>query len=399
MSKLAMPLDGPSGQDVLLLQPVAVGIPAPGKWPVACVSVRPCKSANAQMDSSSQQTEQPNPHGRSAGMLHGILTHRSSRLIVPPLFLAVLLAALTLPLWNDLQLLSEDGPTLVEQVPAVDGRDGNLIVNVKNINPNNGIATLDLTYVTENLDIGTIELWIASGGVTHKNGKLIYETDTELSRVPIVMDSPSVFVWGESQRATYQQKAEIKIDQRIRATFAPSTAMSSSSASPLPTSPSSRSTRSCGASWKILTSSTLAFAPDEPRREERRGRQLFDGGSRPTDVREDLPGAFAADGFGMRPVGAVQDHLHLDHGDGVAVAAGVRLYGADGGAGAARRVRSFEPAVRPPVRLLRRADLDGWIVDPEREYLPARHHGPHPKFHRRTPIPTRCCWSARRPTE
>ena len=173
------------------------------------------------MDSSSQQTEQPNPHGRSAGMLHGILTHRSSRLIVPPLFLAVLLAALTLPLWNDLQLLSEDGPTLVEQVPAVDGRDGNLIVNVKNINPNNGIATLDLTYVTENVDIGKIELWIASGGVTHKNGKLIYETDTELSRVPIVMDSPSVFVWGESQRATYQQKAEIKIDQKIQGYFCP----------------------------------------------------------------------------------------------------------------------------------------------------------------------------------
>ena len=120
-----------------------------------------------------------------------------SRLIVPPLILISLIASLTFPLLNDLQLLSEDGLTLVEQEPAADDHDGNLIVNVKNVNPNNGIATLDLTYVTENPDSGKVELQRQRRRHLRNNGKLIYGTDTELNRVPIVMDSPTVFNWED----------------------------------------------------------------------------------------------------------------------------------------------------------------------------------------------------------
>lgn len=138
-----------------------------------------------------------------------------------PLVLICLLSSLTVPLLNDLRLLSEDGLTLVEQEPSADEHDGNLIVNVKNVNPNNGIATLDVTYVTDNLDEGQVELWIASGGVTLNDGKLLYEMDTELNRVPIVLDSPTVFVWGDTKRATYKQSSEIKIDQRTSGYFCP----------------------------------------------------------------------------------------------------------------------------------------------------------------------------------
>ena len=49
------------------------------------------------------------------GIFHWILTHRPSRLVVPPLILVSLLASLMLPLLKDLQLLSEDGLTLIEQ--------------------------------------------------------------------------------------------------------------------------------------------------------------------------------------------------------------------------------------------------------------------------------------------
>ncbi len=173
---------------------------------------------------SSGQVDQPksdSTNKSSLGVFHWILTHRPSRLIVPPLILIALLVSLTLPLLNDLQLLSEDGLTLVKQKPSADDQDGDLIVNVKNVNPNNGIATLDLSYVTDNLDTGKVELWITSGGATFKNGKLTYENDTELNRVPIVMDSPTVFVWGETKRATYQQSTQVKVDQRIQGYFCP----------------------------------------------------------------------------------------------------------------------------------------------------------------------------------
>jgi hypothetical protein len=150
-----------------------------------------------------------------AGVFHWILTHPLSRLTIPPLLLLALVAALIAPLLTDLGLLSGEDLVRVEQHPATVTHDGNLIVNVKNVNPNNGVATLDVTYVSEDLDKGTIELWIASGGATYVNGRLAYDVDTEMHRVPIVMDSPSVFVWGATKRATYKQAdVDIKIDKR-----------------------------------------------------------------------------------------------------------------------------------------------------------------------------------------
>jgi hypothetical protein len=154
--------------------------------------------------------------------LHRMLAHRSFRLIVLPLILVSMIALLTVPLWNDLRLLSEGGLTLVESESTVGSHDGNLMVNVKSINPNNGMATLDVTYVTENLDHEQVELWIASGGVTHQDGKLVYDTHTDLHRVPIVMGMPTIFVLGDTRRATYkQQNAEIKIDKRTQGYFCP----------------------------------------------------------------------------------------------------------------------------------------------------------------------------------
>jgi hypothetical protein len=177
------------------------------------------------MQSPSRQRGQLNlglSKRNGAGILHWILMHRPSWLIVPPLILLALGILLTVPLLNDLRLLSEDELALVEQEPAAGDHDGNLIVNVKNINPNNGVATVDLTYVTDDLDKGKVELWLTSGSGTIKEGKLSYETDTELHRVPIVMDSPTVFVWGETKRATYKQEnTEIKIDQRTQCYFYP----------------------------------------------------------------------------------------------------------------------------------------------------------------------------------
>ena len=178
------------------------------------------------MESSSRQLSDPKLNSSNglpwAGVFHWIITHHPSRLIVPPLILISLIASLTVPLLNDLRLLSKDDLALVEQEPATGDHDGDLIVNVKNINPNNGVATLDVTYATDNLDNGKVELWIASGGMTLKDDKLVYETDTELHRIPIVMDSPTVFVWGETKRATYkQQNTEIKIDKRTQGYFCP----------------------------------------------------------------------------------------------------------------------------------------------------------------------------------
>jgi hypothetical protein len=150
-----------------------------------------------------------------AGVCNWILTHPVSRLSIPPLVLIGLVAALITPLLTDLNKLSGDDLVRVPQVHPPGPHDGNLIVNIKNINPNNGIATLDVTYVTDDLDKGNIELWIASGGVTHVDGQLTYDVDTEMHRVPIVMDSPSIFVWGQTRRATYKEHdVDIKIDNR-----------------------------------------------------------------------------------------------------------------------------------------------------------------------------------------
>lgn len=174
------------------------------------------------MESPSRQVGQAQLNPSKAPGSEVFRRHRPYRQIVPPLILICLIASLTVPLLRDLRLLSEDDVALVEQVPAAGDHDGDLIVNIKTINPNNGVATVDVTYVTDDLDDGKVELWMASGGATLKEGKVVYETDTELHRVPIVMDSPSVFVWGETKRATYkEQNTEIKIDQRTQGYYCP----------------------------------------------------------------------------------------------------------------------------------------------------------------------------------
>jgi hypothetical protein len=124
-------------------------------------------------------------------------------------------ALLTVPLLIDLAKLRDEDLVFVPQESPTETYDGNLIVNIKNINPNNGIATIDVTYVTDDISKQDIELWIASGRVHSVNGKHTYDEGTELHRLPIVMDSPSIFVWGETKRATYKElDADIKIDQR-----------------------------------------------------------------------------------------------------------------------------------------------------------------------------------------
>lgn len=172
--------------------------------------------------SHSTQPKSDSSKGKEPGIVRRLRAHRPPRIIVLPLILISLITLLTVPILHDLRLLSETGLALVEQEPTAVDHDGNLIVNIKNINPNNGMATVDLTYVTKDLDNDQVELWIASGGVTLKDGKLNYEKDTELHRVPIVMESPTVFVSGETKRATYKkQSAEIKIDQRTQGYLCP----------------------------------------------------------------------------------------------------------------------------------------------------------------------------------
>jgi hypothetical protein len=150
------------------------------------------------------------------------LINRPCRLFVPPLILCSLAISMATLLLTDLRQLSEDDLALVEQAQPAIERDGNLIISVKNINPNNGVATLDVTYVTDDLEKGKVEAWIASGSGTLSEGSLVYEANTELHRVPIVMDAPTVFVWGEAKRATYkQQNINIKIDQRVQGYFYP----------------------------------------------------------------------------------------------------------------------------------------------------------------------------------
>ncbi len=172
--------------------------------------------------------EQPDraKHGSSSNapalLARKLLSHHITRQVVLPVTLVALTALLTLPLLNDLRLLSEGDFTAIEQGSTAREHDGNLMVHVKDINPNNSMATLDVTYVTENLGLEKVELWIASGGVTCRSGRLVYDKDTDLHRVPVVMDSPSIFVLGETKRATYKQpNVEIKIEQRTQGYFCP----------------------------------------------------------------------------------------------------------------------------------------------------------------------------------
>lgn len=158
----------------------------------------------------------PRPTERpSERVLRWVLTHRRSRLLIPPLALAVLVAALTVPLLNDLRRLGEDDLYVVGEDRGRTPHAGSLIVNIKDVNPNNGIATLDASYVTDEVDQGKVELWLASGGVTSGGDGFAYGVDTELHRVPVVMDAPTVFVWKETRRAVYKQAdIAVKIDDR-----------------------------------------------------------------------------------------------------------------------------------------------------------------------------------------
>lgn len=172
---------------------------------------------------SAKPESQPQSHvSRRAWLGRWLAARRALQLIGLPVILTLLVGLLAIPLWRDLELLSEDGVVPVDGPTAAADNDGHLIVNVKNINPNNGIATLDVTYVTENLNSEKIDLWIISGSVAMKHGKPAYEHDTKLHRLPIVMEAPSVFVLGDTRRATYKhQSAEIKIDQRTAGYFCP----------------------------------------------------------------------------------------------------------------------------------------------------------------------------------
>jgi hypothetical protein len=154
--------------------------------------------------------------------LRRILTHRHSRLLIPPLGLALLIATLTVPLLKDLRRLGEDDLYVVGKVRGQAPHAGSLIVNIKDVNPNNGIATLDLSYITEEGDQGKIELWLASGGVTSEDNGFTYDVSTELRRVPVVMDTPTVFVWKAQKRAVYKQAdIAVKIDDRTPGYFYP----------------------------------------------------------------------------------------------------------------------------------------------------------------------------------
>src|SRR5665213_2014854 len=97
--------------------------------------------------------------GRWTGITEWVLTHRLPRLIVPPIILLGLFAFLSIPLLQDLRRLSEDDIAMIQPNQMGDPHDGHLMVNIKNINPNNGVATLDLTYVTDDIDKGKVELW------------------------------------------------------------------------------------------------------------------------------------------------------------------------------------------------------------------------------------------------
>src|SRR5262249_9692091 len=90
-----------------------------------------------------------------------------------------------------------------------------LILNVREINPNNGVATIDVSYVTSNINRGNVRLWLACGDVKSVGGKLTHEIDIELHRVPVILDSPTIFVWAQSNQAIYKRDGVlIKIDKQ-----------------------------------------------------------------------------------------------------------------------------------------------------------------------------------------
>jgi hypothetical protein len=151
-----------------------------------------------------------------------VLSHRLARLFFMPLILIGLIALLAIPLLKDLRRLSEENFVLVQKNCSENGHSDNLIFNIKNINPNNGIATIDLTYLTDDINQGTVELWIASGSITLNKTEQPYDVNAEFRRVPVVMNSPTIFEWGNAKRATYKyHDAEIKIEKRCQGYFYP----------------------------------------------------------------------------------------------------------------------------------------------------------------------------------
>lgn len=131
----------------------------------------------------------PLPRERKRGLLRWVFTHRVARLFVPPLILLTLFALLTFPLVKDTYLFSEDDFFVVTPFPTQRGHEDNLILNVKEVNPNNGVATIDVSYVTSNIERGEVRLChvrrrpaipheptVSSGVSFVKQSSLIYST-------------------------------------------------------------------------------------------------------------------------------------------------------------------------------------------------------------------------------
>ena len=91
-----------------------------------------------------------------------VLTHRYPRRFIPPLILVALVALLAAPLINDMYRLARDDLSIVGPDTARNRQDGNLVVNIKDINPNDGVATIDVSYITDDIGRGKIELWLTS---------------------------------------------------------------------------------------------------------------------------------------------------------------------------------------------------------------------------------------------
>lgn len=153
--------------------------------------------------------------GRTRGFLYWMLTHRHARRILPPFILLCFFALLLIPLLKDLYVFSQDDFFVVSAAVKGSGEDDNLILNVKEINPNNGVATLEATYVTTDINKGEMRLWLTCGNVNSADGKLTHAIDIELHRVPVVLKVPTIFVWTESNQAIYKQDGVmIKIDKQ-----------------------------------------------------------------------------------------------------------------------------------------------------------------------------------------
>lgn len=155
----------------------------------------------------------PAPPDAKSSVFRWVFTDRIARIIIPPLFLLGLLALLIIPLVKDMYVFSEDDFFVVS--PSKGSQDDNLILNIREINPNNGVATIDVSYVTTNIKRGDMRLWLACGDVTSVGGKLTHEIDIELHRVPVVLESPTIFKWSQSNQAIYRRDGVlIKIDKQ-----------------------------------------------------------------------------------------------------------------------------------------------------------------------------------------